>query len=90
MLAPVEIDERVAALTDHKFDLPCDGRPTVEDCGRAAKYAGLYSCGHDRLWCSEHHANASEAARIYNFIFCLTCPDKWDAAVSIVHIERIS
>jgi hypothetical protein len=89
MLAPVEIDERVAALTDHKFDLPCDGRPTVEDCGRAAKYAGLYSCGHDRLWCDGHHFAAIVTEKLHPPLWCGTCPD--DAAgVHIVHIERIS
>jgi hypothetical protein len=81
-----EISERVSDLAGYDFEPPCDGRPTVKFCGAPAKWAGLFSCMDDRLWCDEHRAEAEAGAQHRKGIWCLTC---WAQGVHIIHVEPI-
>lgn len=49
-------DERVVLEEDFNFELPCDGHriwpERIPEHAEPAKWVGLKSCGHHRLFCS--------------------------------------
>lgn len=88
----VEVDERVVLEEGFEFELPCDGPriwpERIHEHSDPAKWIGLKTCGHHRLFCQMCKDGYFELMTMDPIFTCAECGDKGRSFIGFELINK--